>query len=454
MESALAYFTKNKDHSIEELKEYLKIPSISTLREHKPDIERVVKFLLTHLKNIGLENGRAFPTGGNPIVYADWLHAKGKPTILIYGHYDVQPADPLKEWKSKPFAPTVRNRNIYARGATDNKGQHWAHLQAIEAYLKGTGQLPVNVKIFIEGEEEVGGPSVAPFVKKNQKLLRAELAILSDGTKFRKGQPTIYIGMRGLLYMEIRVRTAHIDAHSGLFGGRIDNAANVLAHILSHLKDRKGKVLIPGFYAPVKKLSQEEKEAYEKLPTGGGELRRILGIKQIFTEEDYPEQISGAARPTLDVNGLLSGFTGEGSKTIIPYEALAKVSMRLVPDQDPDEIEKLFIKYVKGLTPTTADLSIIRHAGSAPYVMKKDWGLSEMIKAQKEVWGKKPLLLRVGGVIGAVADFHRYLGIDTIMADIGDPDDNLHAPNEKLSLENIAKGTEMSIRFLNLIGDK
>uniref|UniRef100_A0A831YZB0 Dipeptidase n=1 Tax=candidate division WWE3 bacterium TaxID=2053526 RepID=A0A831YZB0_UNCKA len=452
LEKALQYSETRKESFLTELKNYLKIPSISTLSEHQKDIRRATEFLGQHLQNIGMENVRAYSTKGNPVVYADWLHARGKPTLIIYGHYDVQPADPVEDWKSPPFDPQIREGNIYARGATDNKGQHLTHLKALESYLKGAGEIPVNVKVFIEGEEETGGRSTKKFIAENRKLLQADLAILSDGTKFSKNQPTIYIGMRGLVYLELRIRTAHVDAHSGIFGGRIDNAADVLAYLLTNLKDRNGKILIPDFYGKVKDLSKEEWRSYTSLPTGGGELERILGVKQIHTEKGYPEHISGTARPTLDTHGLLSGFTGEGSKTIIPYEATAKVSMRLVPDQNPSEIVTAFKNYIGKLTPPTADVEVVEHASAKPYVMKNKFGISEMKQAQKEVWGKEPLLLRVGGVIGAVADFHEYLGIDTIMADLGDPDDNLHAPNEKFSLENFEKGIAMAIRFLNLIG--
>src|ERR1051326_458082 len=344
---------KNKKRFIEELKDLLRIPSISTLPEHKPDIERAAKFVADEMKKLGLENVEIIKGQGHPLVYADWLHASGKPTVLCYAHYDVQPAEPLDEWVSPPFEPTERNNNIYARGAVDDKGQLWLVLKALESLMKtGGGKLPVNVRGILEGEEEVGGESIADFVRQHGDRLKADFALVCDTELFAPDLPTLCVGLRGLVYTEIEVQGAATDLHSGIYGGAAPNPLFALIEIISKLKDANGKVLIPGFYDDVQAPTQAELDAWKKLPFNEEHYRKTeVGSDVLTGEPGYSVLYRTWARPTLEVHGMPGGFVGQGAKTVIPARASAKVSMRLVPKMDPDKILKSYMDFVKSHTP-------------------------------------------------------------------------------------------------------
>ena len=365
---------------------------------------------------------------------------------MIYGHYDVQPADPIDEWVSPPFEPSERDGKLYARGATDNKGQLFAHLIAL-SYLLSTGEsLPVNVKLIVEGEEEVGSTSAEAFINQHKERLAADLAVLSDGPMYRAGVPTIYYGMRGLLYTELTLTAFKHDLHSGLYGGMVDNPAIVLAEVITRLKDRDGRILIPGFYNDVNEPTRAERDAYDELGFDPQEVLDDAGAHKLFTETDYTPLESSSLRPTLDVNGMKSGYLDEGSKTIIPASASAKISMRLVPDQDPQILFEQLQSYIAEIIPPTVEMSLILHAGVPAYAAPLDaLGMAEAQTALFEAFGRKPVLKRVGGVVGMVYYFNQILGINALMLDLGSPDDNMHAPNEKIEIDNILKGARMSV---------
>src|SRR6476661_6253086 len=342
MDNVIDFINVNRDRYLEELKALLAIPSISALPEHAADVTRCAEWCADEMRRIGLENVKLIPTPGNPVVYGDWLHDEGAPTILFYGHYDVQPVDPLDLWTSPPFEATVRDGEIYARGSADDKGQIFMHFKAIEAWLKQTGSLPVNIKVFLEGEEEVGSTHLDKFVADNRDLLKAEVVVISDSPMFDRGVPSICYGLRGLAYFQIDVRGTSSDLHSGSFGGAVANPAFVLGQILAQMKDRGGRIKVPGFYDDVRELKEEERAEWKRLPFNETRYRKELGAPRLFGESGYSTLERVWARPTFEVNGLLSGFTGEGAKTVLPAIAMAKVSMRLVPDQQPDKIADLF----------------------------------------------------------------------------------------------------------------
>src|SRR5687767_13716297 len=336
MNAVVDYINVHRDRYVDELKQYLAIPSISALPEHSADVRRAAEWTSEALRTAGLQNARLIETPGNPVVYADWLNAPGKPTILFYGHYDVQPVDPVNLWTSPPFEATVRDGEIYARGAADDKGQVFMHIKAIEAYLKQGGHLPVNIKFFIEGEEEVGSVHLDDFIREHMDDLKADVVVISDTSMFDRGVPSICYALRGLAYFQIDVRGSKSDLHSGVFGGAVANPAIVLTQILAQMKDRGGRIKIPGFYDDVRPLSDEERAEWKKLPFNETRYRKDLGAPKLFGESGYSTLERVWARPTFEVNGLLSGFTGEGAKTVLPATAMAKVSMRLVPDQHPE----------------------------------------------------------------------------------------------------------------------
>lgn len=438
---------KEKEY-LAELFHLLSIPSISTEPAHHEDMHKAASWLAEHMEEIGLENVRIFETKGHPLVYGDWLEARSKPTVLIYGHYDVQPPDPLDEWLSNPFGPEIRNNNVYARGANDNKGQLFAHLKSIDSFMETTGKLPVNLKIILEGEEEVGSLNLEEFIKSNKKLLKADFALVSDTPSASINQPILMYGLKGLLYTEITVQTAGRDMHSGEFGGAVENPVHVLARIITQLKDKNNKITIPGFYENVIPVKIEERRSLNKVDDLAA-LKEGAGILKLISEKGFTPSEGRKIRPTLDVNGIWGGFTGEGAKTVLPYKASAKISMRLVPNQDPAGIAVAFEKYVRKLTPPTARLSVSIHSASSPVVVSKEGKeIRAAIGALKESFGKAPILDREGGSIPVVEVFSRILGLQTVLMGFGLPDDNLHAPNEKFSLEMFRRGIEASIRFL------
>src|SRR5919106_3112075 len=372
IDKVVDYINVQRDRYIDELKQYLAMPSVSALTQHHADVRRAAEWSAEHMKHIGLENVRLFDTPGHPIVYGEWLNAPGAPTILFYGHYDVQPVDPVELWESPPFEATVREGEIYARGAADDKGQVFMHFKAIEAHLRQNGRLPVNLRIILEGEEEVGSNNLDTFVKDHRDELKADVVVISDSPMFDRGVPSICYGLRGLTYFQIDLRGTKSDLHSGSFGGAVANPAFVLAQVLAQMKDRSGRVKIDGFYDDVVPLREEERAEWQRLPFNEKKYRQELGAPKLFGETGYTTLERVWARPTFEVNGLLSGFTGEGAKTVLPAVAMAKVSMRLVPNQDPKKIGDLFEDYLQRVTPKTVELKITRMHGGKPWMTAFD----------------------------------------------------------------------------------
>lgn len=435
----------SRDRYITQLAEYLAIPSISSLPEHSDDVKRCAEWTAEEMKRIGLENTRVIDTPGNPVAYGEWLHAPDAPTILFYGHYDVQPVDPLDLWESPPFEATVRDGELYARGSADDKGQVFMHFKAIEAHLEKAGKLPVNIKLVIEGEEEIGSANLNDFVRANKDLLAADVLVVSDTAMFARGVPSLCYSLRGLTYLQIDVRGTTGDLHSGQFGGAVANPAMVLAQMLAQMKDRAGRVKIPGFYDDVLPLSDDERAAWKALPFSERRFKKELGAPKLYGEPGYTvlERLWG--RPTFEVNGLLSGFTGDGAKTVIPAVAMAKVSMRLVPDQDPDAIAELFETYVSKVAPKTVDVTITRMHGGSPWITAYDNPYVQAAgRAIERGFGKAPVFCREGGSIPVVSTFQDELDLPAVLFGVGLPDENAHAPNERLDLGNFHNGVVSS----------
>jgi acetylornithine deacetylase/succinyl-diaminopimelate desuccinylase-like protein len=441
MNNVIDFINTNRDAYVEELKQYLAIPSISALPQHAGDVRRCAEWTAAEMTRIGLQNVRLIETPGHPVVYGDWLGAAGAPTMLFYGHYDVQPVDPVDLWESPPFEATVRDGEIYARGAADDKGQVFMHFKAIEAHLKQNGRLPVNVKIILEGEEEVGSANLDNFIKANKTDLAADVVVISDSPMFDRGIPSICYGLRGLVYFQIDLRGTKTDLHSGSFGGAVANPAMVLAQVLAQMKDRGGRVKIPGFYDDVRELTEEERAQWKRLPFNERHYAKEIAAPRLFGETGYstPERVW--ARPTFEVNGLLAGFTGEGAKTVIPAVSMAKVSMRLVPNQQPDKIGELFEAYLKKVTPKTMALKITRMHGGKPWMTELDNPFVQAAgRAIEKGFGKSPVFTREGGSIPVVATFQEQLGLPCVLFGVGLPDENAHAPDEKLDLGNFHGG--------------
>jgi acetylornithine deacetylase/succinyl-diaminopimelate desuccinylase-like protein len=441
MNEVVDFINVNRDRYVEELKQYLAIPSISALPQHAADVRRAAEWTADALRGAGLDNVRLIDTPGNPVVYGEWLHAPGKPTILYYGHYDVQPVDPVNLWTSPPFEATVRDGEIYARGAADDKGQVFMHIKAVEAYLKKAGSLPLNIKFFIEGEEEVGSVHLDEFVRTHKTELAADVVVISDSPMFDRGIPSICYGLRGLAYFQIDLRGTKSDLHSGSFGGAVANPAMVLAQVLAQMKDRSGRIKIPGFYDDVRDLSEAERAEWRKLPFNETKYRKELGAPKLFGESGYTTLERVWARPTFEVNGLLSGFTGEGAKTVLPATAMAKVSMRLVPDQDPNTIADLFEAHLRKIAPKTVELKLTRMHGGKPWMTEFD---NKYVRAAgraiEQGFGKAPVFNREGGSIPVVSTFQQELGLPSVLFGVGLPDENAHAPDEKLDLGNFHNG--------------
>jgi acetylornithine deacetylase/succinyl-diaminopimelate desuccinylase-like protein len=431
----------NRDRFVSELKAFLAIPSISSSPAHVGDVRRCAEWTAAEMRRIGLENVRLIETAGHPVVYGDWLHAPEAPTVLFYGHYDVQPVDPLELWTSPPFEATVRDGEIYARGAADDKGQVFMHLKAIEAHLSKGGRLPVNMRLLIEGEEEVGSAHLDQVIGDNKALLACDVVVVSDSAMFDRDVPSICYSLRGLVYFQIDLRGTTSDLHSGVFGGAVANPAMVLAQLLAQMKDKAGRVKIPGFYDDVRPLSTEEREAWQGLPFNEKRYRQELGAPKLFGEAGYSVLERVWARPTFEVNGLLSGFTGEGSKTVIPAVAMAKVSMRLVPDQEPDRVAELFEAYIKKITPKTVHVTVTRMHGGKPWITDYDTAFVRAAGRAIELgFGKAPVFCREGGSIPVVSTFKEELGVPAVLFGVGLPDENAHAPNERLDLGNFHNG--------------
>ena len=448
------FVEQNKPRLLEELKTFLRIPSVSTLPEHVPDVRRAAEFVADSMKTAGLENIEIIATAKHPLVYADWLHAPGKPTVLCYGHYDVQPPDPLDEWISPPFEPVVRDGNLYARGSADDKGQMYMHIKAVEALLSTTGTLPVNLKFLIEGEEEVGGESVAKFVAENPAKLRADVALVSDTELFAEGLPTLCIGLRGLIYTEIEAHGPARDLHSGMYGGAAPNAVFGLIELLSKLKDANGKIQIPGMYDDVAPPTSAEKRSWEHLPFDEKDfLKNEVGSTQLTGEPGYSVMERTWARPTLEVHGIAGGFTGAGAKTVIPARATAKVSMRMVPNQNPEKIIAAYKKFVAENTPAGIQTEVrILSWGPAIMVNPDHPAIHVAASAFRDILGKETVFIRSGGSIPIVGDFAKHLGIPTILMGFGLPDDGLHSPNEKYKVANYYAGIMTIAHFFEQYG--
>lgn len=449
MEQVVNYLKDNYDSYIEELKDYLRIPSISTLDENKKDVNKCADFVKGLLKDAGMKKVKIYPTEGHPLVYGEWMGAPGKPTVLIYGHYDVQPVDPLELWTDDPFDPVIKDGKLFARGSSDNKGQNYAHIKAVEAYMKTKGELPVNVKFLIEGEEEIGSHNLEVFLKSNKKLLACDAVMVSDTSMFAPGIPTVSYGLRGLCYMEIEMTGPNRDLHSGTFGGSVANPINELSRLIAKLQNKNNKVTIPGFYDDVLKMTKKEKENLKRLKFSERNYARDLQVKELQGEGSYSTLERLWSRPTLDCNGIVGGFTGKGAKTVLPSKATAKISMRLVPNQTPKKIAQLFKKYVKELAPKSVKIDVRElHGGKPLLVPIEDKMMDAAAAAASKAWGKKAVFTREGGSIPIMVDLYNQLNAPVILMGIGLDSDNIHSPNEHFVLENFEKGMISSAYFL------
>jgi acetylornithine deacetylase/succinyl-diaminopimelate desuccinylase-like protein len=445
----------DKERYLKELEQFLRIPSISTDPDHRNDVRDAAEFVAERLRLAGMLNVELIHAQGrHPLVYGEWLEARGKPTLLLYGHYDVQPPDPLDEWHSPPFEPDIRGDNIYARGAADDKGLTLVLIKAVEQLIERDRTLPVNVKFLIEGEEEVGGEHIAAYVASHTDRIRADAALISDTEMFAPELPTLCVGLRGIVYGELHVQGAEQDLHSGMYGGAAPNPIQAIAEILAALKDRDGHILIPGFYDRVRPPSQKEREAWSRLPFNEQHfLREEMKAPELIGEPEIPILERLWARPTLEVHGIRGGFTGEGAKTVIPARAMAKISMRLVADQRPDEAAGQMRAAVAKLCPrgVRAEFRSI-HAAPPSLVDPENPFLQEAAAAMTEVFGNQTVFTRSGGSIPIVGLFQKHLGVPSVLMGFGLPDDNLHAPNEKLYLPNFFRGIEAVMRYLERLG--
>ena len=453
-DQALEYARANRPRFLEELKALLRIPSVSTDPAHAPDVRRAAQSLAAELERIGMENVRLIETStptrnGHPLVYADWLHAPDAPTALLYGHYDVQPPDPLDEWLSPPFEPTERDGNLYARGAVDDKGQMYMHLKALESLLAAEGRLPLNVRVILEGEEEVGGEGIAAFVASHPPELQADFALVSDTEMFAPGLPTLCVGLRGMIYTEIEVRSARTDLHSG-YGGAAPNAFNALTHILAGIKDASGRILIPGIQDAIQPPAQAERISWQSLPFDEEEFREtVLGSQSIVGDARFSVLERLWAQPTFDIHGISGGFTGVGAKTVIPAKATAKASMRLVPNMTAADTLRQLTDFLHQLCPpgVSVEVRLIHSAEPSLIPVDNSW-IRAAASAMTEVWGRETVFVRTGGSIPIVGDLQRHLNLPCVMMGFGLADDNLHAPNEKFCLRNFHLGIESILRFL------
>jgi acetylornithine deacetylase/succinyl-diaminopimelate desuccinylase-like protein len=446
--NAIAYAHDSRDEALEQLKEFLRIPSISTLSEHQDDMQRAAEWLKRAMERAGLEKVTIEPTKGHPIVYGEWLHAGDAPTVLIYGHYDVQPPDPLDEWDDEPFAAAVRDGKVYARGASDDKGQLFIHVKALEALFQADGRLPVNVKCLFEGEEEIGSEHLDHWIEQNRERLAADVAVISDSQFLREGQPLIVYGIRGLSYLEVHVETSRSDLHSGQYGGGVHNPVQALAGILARLHDESGRIAVPGFYDEVPPLDEDERAEFARVPYTDETIVEETGAPMAWGEEGYTTFERITARPTLEINGIWGGFQGEGAKTVLPARAGAKISMRLVPNQDPWKIASLVRQHIESLAPPSVRVRVedLHHCRAA--IVPRDLpAMTAASEAYEEVFGTRPIFARTGGSLPVVATLQSEMGIDTVLMGFGLPDDNVHAPNEKLDLSMFFQGIEAAILF-------
>ncbi len=446
MQVVLDYLKQNQTRFVAELCELIRFPSVSAQPQHKNDLLACAEWIVKHCRQIGLE-AKLCPTAGNPIVVAKTPREKNsrKPHYVIYGHYDVQPPEPLDLWTSPPFEPRIAGRNLFARGSTDNKGQFFAHLKAVEAYLKTGTPLPCDLTFVIEGEEEVGSENLSVFLKKNRRELDCEAIVISDTGMPSPKHPALGYSLRGIMAFEITLHGPARDLHSGGFGGAVDNPAMALSQLLGRLRDKNGRITIPGFYDGVAKLSAYERKEYARLPGTDAELQKMIGVKKLFGERGFTSSEQRSARPTFEINGLTSGYQGEGSKTIIPSWARAKITCRLVPDQKPEHIRKAVIAHLKKICPPTVRLEIEAGHGAEAYLVSPTGKQAQAaLRALEQAFGHKPVLMREGGSIPIVNEFKKILGADSLLLGLGLPDDNAHSPNEKFSLDCFANGQRMS----------
>ena len=450
MTDALTYAQQHADTFVEQLKDWLRIPSISTDPAHNDDVRAAAQWLADELRRIGMQKAELMETGGHPIVYAEHHVSDDVPTVLVYGHYDVQPPDPLELWESPPFEPVIKNGNIVARGTADDKGQAFMHVKSTEAYLQSEGELPVNLKMMIEGEEESGSVHLAPFIERNKDLLAADVVLVSDTSLFAPGVPSIAYGLRGMAYVEVELTGPKKDLHSGVYGGGVENPINALAKMIADLHDDDHRITIDGFYDNVRDLTDEEREAYKALPFDLGAWMDEAGVKKTKTEKGYSELEGTTGRPTLDVNGIWGGYIGKGAKTVLPSKATAKISCRLVPDQTPEEITDKLRRHFEAHVPDTMTLDFRNlHGGHGAIVDISAPAMQAAAEALEGVFGQKPHFTREGGSIPVVADFKKILGLDTVLMGFGLDSDSIHSPNEKFGLDRFHQGIEASIRFMD-----
>lgn len=436
-----AFLAQHREEHLRELDEFLRFASISTQPEHKEDVLQCANHLAEHMRSLGFEHVAVMPTQGHPVVYGDWLHAQGKPTALIYGHYDVQPVDPVELWDSQPFTPTIRDGRLYARGASDDKGQVFMHLKALEALLKTTGELPVNVKFCLEGEEEIGSVHLPDFVESNAHLLAADVVLISDTTMLGPDSPSVCYGLRGLAGLQVDVKGAKQDLHSGLYGGTVQNPLHALAHILDSLHDEFGKITVAGFYDDVAELAPEEREAYAGLGSTEDELMAELQVSALFGEDGYTARERVWARPTVEINGVYGGYQGAGTKTVIPSEAHAKITCRLVPNQDPEKILDLVAQHIHRHALPGVTVTVTKTDRGNPYSTPFHHpALQLAAQAYEKAYGKPAAFSRMGGSIPVVDTFATVLHTPVVLMGFGLETENFHAPNEFFTLSNFDRG--------------
>lgn len=444
------YARSQRKTSLEQLMDVLRTPSVSTLPEHKGDIRQAAEWIADFARNIGLENVELIETERHPVVYADWLHADGRPTVLVYGHYDVQPPDPLDEWESPPFEPSVRDGKLYARGSSDDKGQIFAQLKALEAYLKSEGSLPVNVKLCIEGEEEIGSEHLPETLQAHHERFEADVCVISDSPMSGPDQPTIVYGLRGMVYADVEVTGPTHDLHSGGFGGAVHNPMQAICEILASLHDEDGRVTIPGFYDDVRALGDEERAEIVETGVAESDVLRESGAPALWGEPDHSVAERLGTRPTLEIHGIRGGFTGEGAKTVIPAKALAKVSMRLAPYQKADEIAETFERHVESLAPETVHVKARAFLKADPALVERDHPVMEAAsQAYEASFGARPNFMLSGGSIPVVSTLQSQYDMPVVLMGFGLPDDRVHSPNEKLDLTQFERGIECAIHFLS-----
>ena len=434
------YLAKTEKQRHADLFKLLRFPSVSAKSEHKPDLKNCANWLKDHLNGIGFK-AKTYPTGGHPLVFAEYFVNKELPTVLYYGHYDVQPPEPLELWESGPFDPVVKSGYIYARGSTDDKGQTWCHIKGLEAIIKTTGTLPINVKFLIEGEEETHSVNLPKWLKKNKTMLKADIAVVSDTAQFSKTLPAVTFGLRGIAVLEVFVDGPNKDVHSGSYGGAIANPINELCKMVAQLHDKNGKIAVPGFYQGVKSMTKWEKAAFKKLPFNLNQYKKSIGINDVQGEKGFTTHERQWVRPTLDVNGIKGGYQGEGAKTIIPAKASCKITMRLVPNQDPKDVCNKVEKYLLKIAPKSVKVKVEKHGGAAAVEVPTDgpW-LEAAGRAIKKGFGKEPVYMKEGGSIPIVGDFKKILKVDTMLIGFGQTDDNIHSPNERFRILDLERG--------------